>query len=88
MLERIIGVVTSNVVILATDEITVIGRIPETMDAATATNFAKSIFDRGMRNKEQHYDRCCRNDYDIETFFEQQLEKHGFLVVDTSCRTF
>ena len=88
MSERTIGVVTSNVVILSTDEITVIGRIPETMDATTATNFAKSIFDRGMRNMEQHYDRWCRNDYAIETFFESQLEKHGFAVVDTRCLTF
>lgn len=88
MSERTIGVVTSNVVILATDEITVIGRVPETMDAATANGFAQSIFDRGMLNKEQHYDRRARDDYDIETFFEEQLEKHGFIVVDTRCQTY
>lgn len=83
-----IGVTMSNVVILATDEITVIGRIPESMDAATAHRFAQAVFDNGMRNKEHHYDRHCRDDYDIEAFFEQQLEKHGMTVVDTSCHTF
>jgi hypothetical protein len=88
MSERTIGVVTSNVVILSTDEITVIGRIPESMDATTASGFAQSIYDRGMRNKEQHYDRRARDDYDIETFFEEQLEKHGFIVVDTRCLTY
>lgn len=83
-----IGVTMSNVVILATDEITVIGRIPETMDAATAKGFAKAVFDNGMRAKEQHYDRRGRDDYDIETFFEEQLEKHGFTIVDTRCHTY
>jgi hypothetical protein len=80
------GVTLSNVVILATDEVTVIGTIPASMDSAKAQSFAQVVYDRGMLNKEHHYDRCCRDDYDIETFFEEQLEKHGFAVINT--RTF
>lgn len=77
-----IGVTASNVIILETDEGSVIAHIPTTMTSADATACAQRIFDDGMAKKEDHYDAHCRDDYDIETFFQKQLEKQGFSVID------
>lgn len=78
-----IGVTTANVVILATDSITVIAPVPTTMTAEAASVIAQHIFNKGMRNKSSHYDRRCRDDYDIKSYFERELEKAGFEVINT-----
>jgi len=78
-----IGVTLGNVVIIATDELAVIAHIPEAMAPADAHRQAQRIFDEGMTNKAEHYDSFCRDDYDIETFLEEQLETLGFKVINT-----
>lgn len=66
---------------IATEDVTVVARIPANLNDVTAESVAESILKKVQSQREEHYQEQARDDFAVGEAIKEELLKERFTIV-------